>query len=452
MHHRDLENQVARFVEANVVPDRLSLIGVSGGVDSTALLHLLLFCSKQLGLRFHVVHIDHGWRKESAAEAVTVEKRVQELGFPFSCFRLIPCPEGENIEDWSRRQRLECFKKAGSALGTDSVFLAHQADDQTEVVLKRFLEGSSVMKFRGMRAVERSESLTILRPLLFVRRSTLLSYLNDLSLPYLLDPSNHDLSFLRPRLRDVVFPFLRTNFGKEFDDSLLRISHEASDLEEFISEEVGRRFSFHVAEGCAFAEAREEHSSPFLARCCIDVLKERLSLSAFSRSQVEGAVNVFCGPADEARSFFIGDSCLFAEKGFFAAFCHKPSPVPKVEIKEEQGALTVGEWHISWRPATEESSKKGGWKELFSGTPVSLRIPNLPFTISRANEAMLRLVKRSGAPTARFVSLRPFLPVVSQGFRLVADSISGYTIPLPPGNQFLAVTIRKAKTDERVKR
>ena len=433
----DLEICVARFVDNHVPRGSPVILGFSGGVDSSALFHLL----QKSHVRCHVVHVDHGWRQESASEAEILRQRVEKLGIPFSCFRLPPCPKGENIEDWSRTERMTCFAKVASGIGTEFVFLAHQADDQVEVVLKRFLEGASVLKFRGIRPVEKMNSLTIMRPLLSVRRSCLLSYLHEHSIPYLEDPTNKDTAFLRARMREVVFPFLRQSFGKEFDNSLLRICHEAADLEQYVREECLRRFCIHVYPDAAFATVRgEEDPSPFLVRCLVDQLKECVRLPSFSRQQVEAAVAIFCGARSGARQFLVGRGGVFAEHRFFAAFHETPKTVEATALNQHEGSCTVGSWEVSWKPSTAFPPEIRDWKELFSGAVTTWHIPKQPFSLCPTNDQLYRTIKGSASPV---VSLRPFVPAIVQAFRLVADPLSGYTIPLPLGSDCYAITIQR---------
>jgi len=445
VRNNDLENHVSRFLEAYVPEDSPFIIGFSGGVDSSALLHLIHKACCGTKRRCHVVHVDHGWREESAEEAKMLEQRVEALGIPFFCYRLPPCPKGENIEDWSRDQRMGCLKNASSVIGTDIVFLAHQADDQLEVVLKRFLEGASLLKFRGIRSIEKRQSLTIMRPLLSIRRSVLLSYLHAHSLPYLNDPTNKDTTFLRARMREVVFPFLRDTFGKEFDNSILRVCHEAADLEQYIADERERRFILHETPDAIFATVRDaDLPSPFLVRSIIDHLRGLADLPSFSRSQVEAAADAFCGSSKGARSFYIGEGGMLAERRFLAVFRKKPEPVEPTYVVEREGVCTIGGWNIRWKPARASTSELHDTKGLFSGAVTTVYIPQQPFTICPTSDRLLRTIRTCVGRSSLAVSLRPYVPAIVQAFRLVADPLTGYTISLPTGTPCCAVTVQRS--------
>jgi tRNA(Ile)-lysidine synthetase-like protein len=432
----ELVRHVRRFFDTYHSSSCPFVFGCSGGVDSTALLHLLQEAGCTAG---HVVHVDHGWRPESSEEAVVLRDRATSLSWPCTTVRLGEAPAGVNIEDWCRSERLAVFRSVATSLGTDVIVLAHQADDQTEVVLKRFFEGASLLKFRGMRAVERREGLTILRPLLSIRREDLLGFLHERNIPYFIDPTNSDTSFLRARMRVEMVPLLERSFGKGVAGSLLRVADESAALEEFVCHECERRFVIQRGQGSVFVSASDE-ISPFLVRSTVDRVREELSLPSPSRSVVEGIVRAFCGRPSGARSFLVGEGGFFVESRFFAAFQRRPPPVETVSCETAVGQHQTGCWKISWQPSTVEQ-KTPHWFSLFAKKAVSWYIPAQPFRVCRMSDRLLRTAGRRSVnkPSA---ALRPFVPAVVQAFTLVADPLSGYTVALEPGSPCFEVTIQ----------
>ena len=437
----DLTNHVVRFFNDYLPQGSSFIFGCSGGVDSTALLHLIHDACDRMNFQCHVVYVDHGWRKESADEAQILEKQVAALGFPFFSYQLSPFPGGENLEDWSRRERLSCFSKAASSIGTDVVVLAHQADDQMEVVLKRFLEGASLTKFRGMRPVERHSGLTIMRPLLSIQREDLLTYLHTHGFLYFEDPTNKDTTFLRARMREVVFPFLRQSFGKEFGKSLLRIADESAALEEFVRQECQRKFVIDSYPGVIFATATEE-PSPFLARALIDDVGRQASLACLSRQQGIDAAEAFFGRGGGIRRFYGGEGALFAEKNGLVAFSTRPLRIECCFVEATEGSISSGSWSVSWRPSIAQPRSQNCWKDLYNGEPQSMDIPDLPFTISPSSDRLLRTISKRDKKNDSMASLRPFIPAFVQAFELVADPLTEYTIPIEPGRCCYRVTIQ----------
>ena len=405
-------------------------MGCSGGVDSSALLHLLC----EAGCIGHIVHVDHGWRQESADEASALSERAASLGWPCTIVRLGKAPSGVNIEDWSRNERMAVLSSAAASLGVETVVLAHQADDQAEVVMKRFFEGASLTKFRGMRAVEKRGVLTILRPLLSVRRADIVRFLQERKIPHFIDPTNSDTSFLRARMRLEMVPILEKSFGKGVARSLLRVAEESAFLEEFAQEECERRFAIQWTDGAAFVSA-PGGAPPFLVGVVIEKIREHLQLPSPSRSVVDGIVRTFCGRPSGARSFFVGEGGFFVESGFFAAFQCRPTPIEEIFCETAAGQRQIGCWTVSWQPSVAAPQSPPDWRSLFAKKEVSWYIPDKPFRICRVSD------RRGRAAGQRFIALRPFVPAVAQAFTLVADPLAGYTIPLEPGSRCYELTI-----------
>ena len=84
-----LEQRVQRFMQDScLLPENACLLlAVSGGVDSTCLLHLLAALRQGFGIRLHVVHLDHKLRgTESAADADYVRDLADSLDIPLECY------------------------------------------------------------------------------------------------------------------------------------------------------------------------------------------------------------------------------------------------------------------------------------------------------------------------------------------------------------------------------
>jgi hypothetical protein len=336
---------------------------------------------------------------------------------------------------------MAAFRSVAASLATDVIVLAHQADDQAEVVMKRFFEGASLLKFRGMRAVEKRDGLTILRPLLSVRRGDLLSFLHERRLPHFIDPSNSDTSFLRARMRVEMVPVLERSFGKGVANSLLRVADESAALEEFVRNECERRFVVLRGHGSVFVSAADERA-PFLVRSMVERVREELSLPAPSRGVVEGIVRTFCGRPSGARSFLVGEGGFFVESRFLAAFQRRPPPIEELSFEGAVGQHQIGCWKISWQPSIAEPNVID-WFSLFAKKAVSWYIPAQPFWVCRMSDRLLRTAGRRSADMS-FVALRPFVPAVVQAFTLVADPLSGYTVALKPGSPCYEVTLQNS--------
>jgi tRNA(Ile)-lysidine synthase len=182
-------------------------VGVSGGADSVALLALL---RTRADLALHVVHLDHQLRGDaSTADAQFVQDLANHWNLPCTVARRdeiepqIPdLPANPSAR--YRRLRLALFADVARAHALSGVVLAHHADDQAETVLHRLLRSSGPMGLAGMRVTGTIAGLTILRPLLGVRRARLRDYLRATGQPWRDDASNTSPAYQRNRLRHAL--------------------------------------------------------------------------------------------------------------------------------------------------------------------------------------------------------------------------------------------------------
>jgi tRNA(Ile)-lysidine synthase len=191
------------------------LVGVSGGADSVALLHLLL----EHGFsKLVVCHLDHRLRgKDSAGDAAFVNRLAKGLGLQVEIGRSEVKQRardaGESIETAARRARQEFFRECGARHRCERVVLAHHADDQAETILWNLLRGSHGLK--GMKEVQSMGGQEFHRPLLGWRRKELREWLAARNLKWREDATNGEAVAIRNRLRNEALPLLESISGRD---------------------------------------------------------------------------------------------------------------------------------------------------------------------------------------------------------------------------------------------
>jgi tRNA(Ile)-lysidine synthase len=160
---------------------------VSGGADSLALLVLAVAA----GCEVTAIHVDHGLRAGSAAEADMVRHAAAEHGAAFRAERVTVTP-GPNVEARARAARY-------GILPAD-VLTGHTADDQAETVLLNLLRGAGLDGLAGMAPGR--------RPLRRLRRRETRDLCATLGLEPVADPTNDDPAFRRNRIRHELLPLL----------------------------------------------------------------------------------------------------------------------------------------------------------------------------------------------------------------------------------------------------
>jgi tRNA(Ile)-lysidine synthase len=207
-------------------------VGVSGGADSVALLHLLAELKTKLGIGIFALHFHHQLR---GAEADEDERFVRELAgtlnLEFASDRADVAGQarrdGLNLEDAARGLRYQFFAGAAAARELNCVAVAHTADDQAETVLAHLLRGTGVAGLAGIYPVA---GLTI-RPLIEVAREELREYLSGLRQSWREDATNQDTLRTRARIRHQLLPMLKQDFDPSAVTRLARLATLAREEE-----------------------------------------------------------------------------------------------------------------------------------------------------------------------------------------------------------------------------
>lgn len=193
------------------------LVGFSGGLDSSVLLHVLagLPAARRRGLR--ALHVDHGLHPDAAEWAAHCARICAALAVPLVDRAVAVVEAGRGLEAAARQARWQAFR---AACDDDTVLvLGHHLDDQAETVLLRLLRGAGATGLAAMAGWREggSDGLRVWRPWLGdelagrpgVERAALAAWATAHGLTWIDDPGNRDARFERTHLRQVVMPALR---------------------------------------------------------------------------------------------------------------------------------------------------------------------------------------------------------------------------------------------------
>lgn len=189
--------------EARLARGDLVLCAVSGGPDSSALLHVLAGLRDRLGLRLAACAVDHGLRAGAADEIALAAALAARLDVPIEIARVDVAPGG-NLQARARAARHAALRAAAARLEAAVVATGHTADDRAETVLLRLLRGAGP---RGLAVLPPRDGLLV-RPLIRARRTAVLEHLARHGIEAATDPSNVDPRFLRARVRHELLPLL----------------------------------------------------------------------------------------------------------------------------------------------------------------------------------------------------------------------------------------------------
>jgi tRNA(Ile)-lysidine synthase len=205
---------------------------VSGGPDSTALLHgaARLVATADRNWRLVVAHVDHQLRSDSGSDAAHVAATAAMLDLECEVHRAdvgaVARAEHRSIEDAGRLVRYRFLEALATAAGPAAlVATAHTGDDVAETMLLRLARGTGL---RGLRGIPARRG-RIVRPLLLARRRDLRQALDEGGIAYLLDPTNDDPSAAaRNLVRAEILPALE-RLNPQAVEALQRLAGLAAD-------------------------------------------------------------------------------------------------------------------------------------------------------------------------------------------------------------------------------
>ena len=217
-------------------PERRFLIAFSGGLDSTALLHLtvLLLPLGQLA----AAHLNHCLRGEAAdVDQNFTNMMADRLGLVFfteACdVAALAGLRRKGTEEAARQARYDFLQKVAGHWGADYILTAHQADDQAETMLMNFIKGAGSGGLAGIHPRRNIEGgITILRPLLPFSRQELQAWLEARGQNWREDLSNNDHRYLRNLVRQKIMPGLEI-LNPRLTEALARTSVVLRDEENF---------------------------------------------------------------------------------------------------------------------------------------------------------------------------------------------------------------------------
>ena len=180
------------------------VIAYSGGVDSTALLHLACRSS----LKVVALHVNHRLSQKSDSWEQHCRKFAVQFGAAFYSKLLTPPVPKINIEHWARSERYRFFTEVVAKYPSSILFTAHHLEDQAETFLLNALRGSGIEGLAGIGADQALGAGHLIRPLLKYHKSALVDYCKGHQLSWVEDDSNLFEDYRRNVIRHQVMPVL----------------------------------------------------------------------------------------------------------------------------------------------------------------------------------------------------------------------------------------------------
>ena len=231
----ELPDYVLTVIHANTPPGAKLCVGLSGGLDSVVLFHILASLGAALDRQLSAVHVNHQISPNADSWAEFCAQLCDRLAVPLQIERVtVARHTGKGFEASARDARYKIFHNVDA----DAVLLAHHLDDQAETILLQALRGAGLRGLRGMPLVRKINQTTwpdILRPLLDVPKEILIQYAKLHDLQWIEDESNANTHHTRNFLRHDVIPHIEKR-APHYRLSLRRLANHAAEAQLLIDE------------------------------------------------------------------------------------------------------------------------------------------------------------------------------------------------------------------------
>ncbi len=243
-----LVQALSACIARHVAPGRHLVVGLSGGIDSVALLHALAACRRASPAVFTLaaLHVNHGLSPHAGRWEAFCRDLCARLDVPFVCACVtVEHGSADGLEGAARRVRHAAF----AATAADWIVLAQHRDDQAETLLFNLLRGTGLAGAAAMRECNGR----LLRPLLPVGRADIEAYARAHALDWVEDESNADIRHTRNFLRHRILPELHGRFpaaAKNLAAAAARFAEALDLLDALAREDLAGTQDFPVDSAC----------------------------------------------------------------------------------------------------------------------------------------------------------------------------------------------------------
>ncbi len=217
------------------------IVGVSGGPDSMALLHILIRLKKALDLQIVVAHVNHNTgRKGQLEEQKFVESYCKKNSLIFETMTIEEYGD-DNFHNEARTIRYSYFNNLVKKYHAKYVFTAHHADDLIETILMRIVRGSTLKGYSGFSKTVKMNGYYIIRPLINITKDEIYKYLGKHKIKYMVDQSNLKDIYTRNRFRKYIVPEFKKE-DKLVHEKFYKFNQTLLEYNDYIDKIVAKKY------------------------------------------------------------------------------------------------------------------------------------------------------------------------------------------------------------------
>jgi len=215
------------------------LVGLSGGADSTSLLHVLKKMQEKYDVEIHAVHINHMVRGEEADRDESFSKKLcKDLNVKYHVRRVDMKVLAKKLkitdEEAGRKIRYDAFNEILESEDLNKIAVAHNKNDNAETFIFRLLRGTGT---KGLRAIEYKRG-NVIRPLLDCSRDEIEKYCLENNIEYIVDSTNLENDYTRNKIRNVLIPFVNEKMKTNAVDQISKAISSISEQEQYVNDKI----------------------------------------------------------------------------------------------------------------------------------------------------------------------------------------------------------------------
>ncbi len=227
-----IDSTVVEFLNKYNIKNKNVIVAFSTGPDSCALALALGEAKNLFNLNITLAYFNHGWRKEAKDEEEFTKEFAFKNGFNF----LIDSAVGEykKSEQQARELRYKFLEDCSKKNNSDTVFLAHNKNDNVETLVYRLIKGTSIS---GLKSIPEKRDI-FYRPFLNIEKKEILKYLSEKNQNYLIDSSNNDIKYRRNFIRKEIFPLfskINPNYIENIDNLIQNVQFSRKIIDDKIA-------------------------------------------------------------------------------------------------------------------------------------------------------------------------------------------------------------------------
>ncbi len=225
-----------------IEPGDTVVAGISGGADSVTLLLQLIEYRQTVEYSLQVFHLNHMIREEAGTDEDFVRKLCEQYSVPFISksvdVQSVALKEHMSTEEAGRMIRYNAMRE----LGCDKIAVGHHMDDLSETVLLNMCRGTGLHGMVGIAPVQDD----IIRPLIYLSRDEIESYLAQAKQPFCVDATNALTDYTRNRIRHNVLPVMNRDINDRSAEHIASLAGDMYEIERYIDARTEEAFDLYV--------------------------------------------------------------------------------------------------------------------------------------------------------------------------------------------------------------